>query len=102
MSLLDGVTGSGKAEVYLEAAAEAPEAAPDAVLVLIPEIALTQAAMARFEARFGARPVEWHSAIAHKARRRAFREIAEGRAAYRRRRSALFLPYPESEAHHHR
>lgn len=96
VSLLDGVTGSGKTEVYLEAAAEALASAPDAqVLVLIPEIALTQAAMARFEARFGAQPVEWHSAIPHKARRRAFREIAAGRARLIvGARSALFLPYP--------
>lgn len=96
VSLLDGVTGSGKTEVYLEAAAEALEASPDAqVLVLIPEIALTQAAMARFEARFGVQPVEWHSAIPQKARRRAFREIAEGRARLIvGARSALFLPYP--------
>ncbi len=96
VSLLDGVTGSGKTEVYLEAAAEALASGPDAqVLVLIPEIALTQAAMARFEARFGAKPVEWHSAIAHKDRRRAYREIAAGRARLIvGARSALFLPYP--------
>ncbi|MGH6952462.1 MAG: DEAD/DEAH box helicase, partial [Vitreimonas sp.] len=96
VSLLDGVTGSGKTEVYLEAAAEALRGAPDAqVLVLIPEIALTQAAMARFEARFGAQPVEWHSAISHKERRRAYREIAAGRARLIvGARSALFLPYP--------
>jgi primosomal protein N' (replication factor Y) len=96
VALLDGVTGSGKTEVYLEAAAEALRASPDAqVLVLIPEIALTQAVMARFETRFGAKPVEWHSAIPHKARRRAYREIAAGRARLIvGARSALFLPYP--------
>jgi primosomal protein N' (replication factor Y) len=96
VALLDGVTGSGKTEVYLEAAAEALAQAPDAqVLALLPEIALTQAVMARFEARFGARPVEWHSAITHKARRRAWREIATGRARLIvGARSALFLPYP--------
>jgi primosomal protein N' (replication factor Y) (superfamily II helicase) len=96
VALLDGVTGSGKTEVYLEAAAEALKSAPDAqVLVLLPEIALTQAAMARFEARFGVTPVEWHSAIAHKARRRAWREVAAGRARLVvGARSALFLPYP--------
>jgi primosomal protein N' (replication factor Y) len=97
VALLDGVTGSGKTEVYLEAAAEALKQSPTAqVLVLLPEIALTQAAMSRFEARFGVRPVEWHSAIAHKARRRAWREIAEGRARLIvGARSALFLPYPD-------
>ncbi len=96
VALLDGVTGSGKTEVYLEAAAEALKEAPDAqVLVLLPEIALTQAAMSRFEARFGVKPVEWHSAIQPKARRRAWREIAAGRARLIvGARSALFLPYP--------
>jgi primosomal protein N' (replication factor Y) len=96
VSLLDGVTGSGKTEVYLEAAAEALALSPDAqVLVLLPEIALTQAAMGRFEARFGVTPVEWHSAIAHKARRRAWREVAAGRARLVvGARSALFLPFP--------
>ncbi len=96
VALLDGVTGSGKTEVYLEAAAEALRQAPDAqVLVLIPEIALTQAAMARFKARFGVEPVEWHSAITHKARRRAWREVAAGRARLIvGARSALFLPFP--------
>jgi len=96
VSLLDGVTGSGKTEVYLEAVAEALERDPRAqVLVLIPEIALTQAAMARFEARFGVQPVEWHSAIPHKARRRAWREVTAGRARLVvGARSALFLPFP--------
>ncbi|MEQ1489637.1 MAG: primosomal protein N' [Terricaulis sp.] len=96
VALLDGVTGSGKTEVYLEAAAEALKEAPDAqVLVLLPEIALTQAAMSRFEARFGVKPVEWHSAIQQKARRRAWREISAGRARLIvGARSALFLPYP--------
>jgi primosomal protein N' (replication factor Y) len=96
VSLLDGVTGSGKTEVYLEAAAEALRGAADAqVLVLLPEIALTQAAMSRFEARFGVTPVEWHSVIGSKARRRAWREVAAGRARLVvGARSALFLPFP--------
>jgi primosomal protein N' (replication factor Y) len=94
VSLLDGVTGSGKTEVYLEAAAEALKTPGAQVLVLIPEIALTQAAMARFKARFGVEPVEWHSAIGHKARRRAWREVAAGRARLVvGARSALFLPF---------
>ncbi|WP_416200346.1 primosomal protein N' [Terricaulis sp.] len=96
VALLDGVTGSGKTEVYLEAAAEALKLDSTAqVLVLLPEIALTQAAMSRFNARFGVTPVEWHSAIPQKARRRAWREIAAGRARLVvGARSALFLPYP--------
>ncbi|MGE0046799.1 MAG: primosomal protein N' [Hyphomonadaceae bacterium] len=95
-ALLDGVTGSGKTEVYLEAVAEALARDPTAqVLVLLPEIALTQAVLARFEARFGTPPVEWHSAIPSKARRRAWREIASGRARLvAGARSALFLPFP--------
>lgn len=97
VALLDGVTGSGKTEVYLEAAAEALKQSANAqVLVLLPEIALTQAVMSRFEARFGAKPVEWHSAITSKARRRAWREIAAGRARLIvGARSALFLPFPD-------
>ena len=95
-ALLDGVTGSGKTEVYLEAAADVLARDPSAqVLVLLPEIALTQAVLARFAVRFGTAPVEWHSAIAHKARRRAWREVAAGRARLvAGARSALFLPFP--------
>ncbi|MBU6373705.1 MAG: primosomal protein N' [Alphaproteobacteria bacterium] len=95
VTLLDGVTGSGKTEVYLEAVAEALRADPTAqVLVLLPEIALTQAILARFEHRFDVRPVEWHSAITQKDRRRAWREINEGRARLvAGARSALFLPF---------
>ena len=71
-ALLDGVTGSGKTEVYLEAVAAVLAADPTAqVLVLLPEIALTQAVLARFEDRFGVAPAEWHSAITPPRRRRA-------------------------------
>lgn len=96
VSLIDGVTGSGKTEVYFEAISEALRADPDAqILILLPEIALTQAIMKRFEARFGARPVEWHSGISDADRRRAWREVAHGRARIVvGARSALFLPFP--------
>ncbi len=94
--LLDGVTGSGKTEVYLEAVAAAlTESNSAQVLVLLPEIALTQAVLARFEDRFGVEPVEWHSAIPQRARRRAWREVANGAARLIvGARSALFLPFP--------
>ena len=93
--LLDGVTGSGKTEVYFEAIAAALHRAPEAqVLVLLPEIALTQAILERFEIRFGAAPVPWHSGLSDKERRRAWREVNEGRARIVvGARSALFLPF---------
>ncbi len=94
-ALLDGVTGSGKTEVYFEAIAEALRSDPEAqVLVLLPEIALTQAVTSRFEERFGVAPAEWHSAATSAARRRVWRETAAGRARIVvGARSALFLPF---------
>lgn len=93
--LLDGVTGSGKTEVYLEAIAAALTADPTAqVLVLLPEIALTQSVFARIEQRFGAPPAQWHSDVQPAARRRVWREVAAGRARIVvGARSALFLPF---------
>jgi primosomal protein N' (replication factor Y) len=94
-ALLDGVTGSGKTEVYLEAAAAALAADPAAqVLVLIPEIALTQAVIARFEDRFGAAPAEWHSGVAPPRRRRVWEGVVSGDCRIVvGARSALFLPF---------
>lgn len=93
--LLDGVTGSGKTEVYFEAISETLQKDPDAqILVMLPEIALTQAILDRFETRFGAMPAPWHSGLSDKARRRTWRETAHGRARIIiGARSALFLPY---------
>jgi primosomal protein N' (replication factor Y) len=95
VALLDGVTGSGKTEVYLEAAAAVLAADPTAqVLVLLPEIALTQAVIARFEARFAAAPAEWHSDVAPPARRRVWEAAAGGDCRIVvGARSALFLPF---------
>ncbi|AZI34594.1 primosomal protein N' [Caenibius tardaugens NBRC 16725] len=91
--LLDGVTGSGKTEVYFEAMAAALERGKQ-VLVLLPEIALTEAFLKRFEDRFGAAPVTWHSSLKSTERRRAWRAIASGEAqVVVGARSALFLPY---------
>jgi primosomal protein N' (replication factor Y) len=94
-TLLDGVTGSGKTEVYLELAAQALAADPDAqVLILLPEIALTQAVIARVSARFGAAPGEWHSAVPPPRRRTLWEDVAEGRTRIVvGARSALFLPF---------
>jgi primosomal protein N' (replication factor Y) len=92
-TLLRGVTGSGKTEVYLEAVAAALRAGRQA-LVLLPEIALTAEFVARVEARFGARPAEWHSGATMTERRRIWRMVGQGQAQLViGARSALFLPY---------
>jgi primosomal protein N' (replication factor Y) len=95
VTLLDGVTGSGKTEVYFEAIAAAVEAGKQ-VLVLIPEIALTHAFLERFQDRFGAKPAEWHSDLPPKMRERVWRQVAEGQVrVVAGARSALFLPFNE-------
>lgn len=92
-TLLKGVTGSGKTEVYLEAVAECLRAGRQA-LVLLPEIALTAEFLMRVEVRFGARPAEWHSGVTMTERRRLWRMVAEGGAGLVvGARSALFLPF---------
>ena len=92
-TLLKGVTGSGKTEVYLEAVAECLRAGRQA-LVLLPEIALTAEFLTRVEARFGARPAEWHSGVTQTERRRVWKMVATGGASVVvGARSALFLPY---------
>ena len=91
--LLDGVTGSGKTEAYFEGIAAALAAGLQ-VLVLMPEIALTENFLARFAARFGAPPVVWHSSLKSTERRRAWRAIVFGDAqVVVGARSALFLPF---------
>ncbi len=92
--LLDGVTGSGKTEVYFEAVARALREGRQ-ILVLLPEIALTEPFLERFTRRFGVAPVAWHSGLRQSERRRAWRAIACGQAkVVVGARSALFLPYP--------
>jgi primosomal protein N' (replication factor Y) len=92
--LLDGVTGSGKTETYFEAVSAALTLGRQ-TLVMLPEIALTQNFLRRFEARFGVTPILWHSGLQSAERRRAWRAIASGEAqVVVGARSALFLPYP--------
>ncbi|WP_120503004.1 primosomal protein N' [Sulfitobacter mediterraneus] len=92
-TLLRGVTGSGKTEVYLEAVAAALHAGRQA-LVLLPEIALTEQFLHRVEERFGAKPAEWHSGATMTERRRIWRMVGQGKAQLViGARSALFLPY---------
>ena len=94
-TLLDGVTGSGKTEVYFEAVAAALRQQRQ-TLVLLPEIALTEPFLQRFHARFGCLPVAWHSGLRSTQRRRAWRAIACGEArVVVGARSALFLPYAD-------
>lgn len=94
-TLLKGVTGSGKTEVYLEAVAECLRAGRQA-LVLLPEIALTADFLQRVEARFGVRPAEWHSGVTLVERRRLWKMVAKGEAQMVvGARSALFLPFRE-------
>ena len=92
-TLLDGVTGSGKTEVYFEAVAEAIRRGRQ-TLVLLPEIALTEPFLKRFHDRFGCESVAWHSGLRSTQRRRAWRAIATGQALVTvGARSALYLPY---------
>jgi primosomal protein N' (replication factor Y) len=94
-TLIDGVGGAGKTEVYFEAIAAAL-AAGKQVLVLLPEIALSAQWLQRFERRFRACPAAWHSDLTHSERRATWRAIAEGTARLVvGARSALFLPLPE-------
>jgi len=93
VTLLDGVTGSGKTEVYFEAIA-AVLAAGRQVAVLLPEIALTADWLGRFEMRFGVPPVAWHSDLPMTLRARNWRAVVRGDARLVvGARSALMLPY---------
>jgi primosomal protein N' (replication factor Y) len=95
VSLLDGVTGSGKTETYFEAVAEALRADKQ-VLILLPEIALGIQFLERFAKRFGVRPAEWHSDLSQKERRHVYRAAMSGEArAIVGARSSLYLPFRE-------
>jgi len=95
VTLLDGVTGSGKTEVYLEAAINVLKNGRQ-VLILVPEIALTAQWLDRFEKRFGVKPYQWHSAMLPTERRTVWQDVAAGRAKVLvGARSALFLPYAD-------
>ncbi|MDE2006270.1 MAG: primosomal protein N', partial [Rhodospirillales bacterium] len=95
VTLLDGVTGSGKTEVYLEAIAAALRAGRQA-LVLLPEIALSSQWLERFHGRFGVAPAVWHSDLSSRTRRITWRAVAAGGApVVVGARSALFLPFTD-------
>ena len=93
VTLIDGVTGSGKTDVYFEAVAEAIRQGRQA-LVLLPEIALTGQFLDRFAQRFDARPAEWHSEVTPKSRAKVWRGVGNGDVrVVVGARSALFLPF---------
>lgn len=93
VTLLDGITGSGKTEVYFEAVAKTLESGKQ-VLILVPEISLTTQWLSRFQKRFGVRPANWHSGLSVKERTDTWKAIIEGRVkVIVGARSALFLPY---------
>lgn len=93
VTLLEGVTGSGKTEVYFEAVAEALRAQKQ-ILILMPEIALTTQFRERFEQRFGVSPAEWHSGVGSRKRDKLFERVAQGEEkVVVGARSALFLPF---------
>ncbi len=95
VTLIDGVTGSGKTEVYFEAVAETLKAGRQA-LILVPEIALTAEFLERFARRFGARPAEWHSEVGPKGRERVWRAVSDGSVrVVVGARSSLFLPFSD-------
>ncbi len=95
VTLLEGVTGSGKTEVYFEAVAAALKAGLQ-TLIMMPEIALTSQFLDRFAARFGVRPAEWHSGVAARKRARIWFGVASGDVrVVAGARSALFLPFKE-------
>src|SRR6266404_678311 len=95
VTLLDGVTGAGKTQVYFEAVAEIVRRGKQA-LVLVPEIALTAQFLDRFAERFGVRPAEWHSQLSQRLRARTWNAVATGElSVIVGARSALFLPYAD-------
>jgi primosomal protein N' (replication factor Y) len=94
-SLIDGVTGSGKTEVYFEAIAETLRRGKQ-VLILLPEIALTSSFLERFQERFGVKPGEWHSDLAPRMREKVWRGVVTGEVkVVAGARSALFLPFED-------
>ena len=95
VTLLDGVTGSGKTEVYFEGVAENIRRGRQ-TLILMPEIALTGQSLDRFTARFGVRPAEWHSQLSPRLRARTWAGVAANEIqVVVGARSALFLPYAD-------
>lgn len=94
-SVLKGITGSGKTEVYFHYMAEMM-AEGKQVLLMLPEIALGSQIIERFKDRFGFAPAIWNSSITKAKKRNLLRSIILGEAkVVIGTRSALFLPYAD-------
>lgn len=94
VSLLDGITGSGKTEVYFKVVSEALKNPNNQILIMLPEISLTGQFLSKFEARFKIKPVLWHSGITKAQRRDNWKAVVNGDAkVIVGTRSSLFLPY---------
>lgn len=95
VNLVDGITGSGKTQVYFDSVWRAYSAGKS-VLLMMPEIALTTQFIKRFESRFGAPPVVWHSNLTAARRRDIWRGVMQGKIKIVvGTRSALFLPWQD-------
>ena len=93
--VLDGITGSGKTQVYFDSVLRAYNAGKS-VLLMMPEIALTAQFMTRFQHRFGAPPVVWHSNLTAARRREIWRGVLDKKIKIVvGTRSALFLPWQD-------
>ena len=93
--LLDGITGSGKTQVYFDSAWRAYSTG-HSVLLMMPEIALTAQFMSRFKNRFGENPVVWHSNLTSARRREIWHGVLSGKIKMVvGTRSALFLPWQD-------
>ena len=91
--LLDGVTGSGKTEVYISIVRKELSLGKQS-LILLPEIALTNQLLEKFEERFGVKPIVWHSELSIKDRHKNWLEVLNGNAKIViGARSSLFLPF---------
>jgi primosomal protein N' (replication factor Y) len=95
VNLIDGITGSGKTQVYFDSVWRAYSAGRS-VLLMMPEIALTTQFIKRFESRFGAPPIVWHSNLTAARRRDIWRGVLMGEIKIIvGTRSALFLPWQD-------
>ena len=94
-TLLDGVPGSGKTEIYFEIVREKIEE-NNQVLIMFPEVSLSNEFVIRLEKRFGLKPEVWHSKISPSQKKKSLDRIIKGESKIViGARSSLFLPFPK-------